>query len=326
MKHTAYNALVTLPPYAPYAREIVQHPRVTGIRLNTVMPVSEPLDTLLTRLRGLAEQEKKELWIDLKGRQLRVATYGVPPFTEIKISHAIDVYTPCDAYFGDRQAKARILEVDGDRLIMESGPRRVVGPGESVTIPHPTLRIEGYLTELDQRYIEAGAATDCHNFLLSFVESAQDIEAVKALDPLATIIAKIESPRGLAYVQKSYACEARLMAARGDLYLELHWPHHIIEALEHILERDRNAIAASRILSSLAEHPEPRCEDISDVDNLLRMGYRTVMLGDEVCLQRDSVLAALNVFSAIAAYREEKCLNSICRGYTDGIQKNTHRA
>jgi len=34
---------------------------------------------------------------------------------------------------------------------------------------------------------------------------------------------------------------------------------------------------------------------------LLGLGYRTLMLGDEVCLRRDSVLAALNLIDAIAS-------------------------
>ena len=32
------KAIVTMPPYAPYLEEVAQHPIVSGIRLNTVMP------------------------------------------------------------------------------------------------------------------------------------------------------------------------------------------------------------------------------------------------------------------------------------------------
>ena len=90
------------------------------------------------------------------------------------------------------------------------------------------------------------------------------------------------------------------MAARGDLFMGLHWPHRIIDGLETILKRDSNAICASRILDSMVESPEPSCSEIGDLDNLLRMGYETIMLGDEVCLKRDSIISALNLYSAIA--------------------------
>jgi pyruvate kinase len=43
----------------------------------------------------------------------------------------------------------------------------------------------------------------------------------------------------------------------------------------------------------------PSSADISDVAYLLSLGYRTFMLGDEVCQRRDSVIAALNLLNAI---------------------------
>ena len=48
------------------------------------------------------------------------------------------------------------------------------------------------------------------------------------------------------------------------------------------------------------ESYEPTSADISDADNLLRMGYRTFMLGDDVCMERNSVMSAINLFEAIA--------------------------
>lgn len=301
------NAIVTLPPYAPYAKEVLQHPLVSGIRLNTVMPVKESLDELLTRLGDVAGNEGKQLWIDLKGRQLRIKSYGVPPFTEIELTHNIEVQTPCSVYFSDRQTKATLLGVNKNKLIMQEGPRRVVGPGESVTIPHPSLKIEGNLTETDKAYIEAAKRTGIHNYMLSFVESKEDISQLRALDKEARIIAKIESQRGAKYVKNEYSQEARLMAARGDLYLEIHWPHEIPRIMQSIIEKDKNAIAASRILDSLAQSPEPSCADIGDADNLLRMGYRTLMLGDEVCLRREPLISSLNLLAALAEpYNENR--------------------
>ena len=91
----------------------------------------------------------------------------------------------------------------------------------------------------------------------------------------------------------------RLMAARGDLFAELEKPHKIIKAMEQIITKDPQAIAASRILGSFSQSYEPSCADISDVDSLIRMGYRTLMLGDDVCMRRDSVISALNLLEAM---------------------------
>jgi pyruvate kinase len=294
------KAITTIPPYAPYIVEVLKHPIVSGIRLNTVMPVKESYEELLKRLNEQAKSFGKDLWIDLKCRQLRVKTFGVPPFTEIVLSHELEVYTPCKAYFSERDEVATVLEVDGNRLIMQEGPRRVVGPGESVTIIHPTLKIKGYLTDKDKEYIEAGNKVGINKYMLSFVENPEDITEFRKYNANASVVAKIESKKGLDYVTQKYNGDCRLMAARGDLFMQVHWPHLIIDGLEKILEKDKDAIVASRIFKSLAKGPEPTCEEIGDVDNLLRMGYRTVMLGDDVCQERTPVISALNLFLAIA--------------------------
>lgn len=298
------KAIVTIPPYASFIEEVLRHPIVSGVRLNTVMPIQGKLEDTLRDLDEKARRHHKDLWVDLKCRQLRIKTYGVPPFTEIELTHNIEVETPVKAYFSDGKEAATVLKVEGNRLIMQEGPRRVVGPGESVNIPHPSLKVHGYFTEKDKEYIAACREVGIHNYMLSFVEEKGDAEELLKLDPEARVVEKIESIEGMNYVHENWEGKTRLMAARGDLFVELKKPHHVLRALETIVEKDLNAIAASRIFSSLAYSLDPTCEDISDVDNLLRMGYRTVMLGDDICMKRDSVISGLNLFAAIAEYYE----------------------
>ena len=109
--------------------------------------------------------------------------------------------------------------------------------------------------------------------------------------------------KGLQYVREFYDGSIKLMNARGDMYVELSWgidtnPHDILRASKTIVKRDPDAIVASRILSSMAESVVPTCAEISDIDSLIRMGYKHFMLGDEVCQKRESVLAAINCFAA----------------------------
>lgn len=292
------SAIVTMPPYAPYIDEVLRHPAVSGIRLNTVMPVKEPLEELIKQLDSKAKKHRKELWVDLKCRQLRVKNYGVPPFTEIELTHRIRVETPVTAYFSNGTETATVLKVNGNKLIMQEGPRRVVGPGEAVNIPHRSLEIEGYFTDTDRKYIEACTKAGLHNYMLSFVEGQEDIDELYKLDPEAKIVAKIESQKGLSYARN--CSRTRLMAARGDLFVEVAMPHKMIDALEGILKADPDAIVASRLFSSLSRGLEPSCEDIGDADNLLRMGYKTFMFGDDICMERDSIISGLNLFHAMA--------------------------
>ena len=289
------SVIVTVPPYADFLAEVASHPLVSGFRLNTVMPLRESLQDVLSRLQKFGQP----LWVDLKGRQLRVVGAAIPPYTEIKLSHRIRVETPVDAYFSDGNERVRVAAVDGDRLILADGPRRLVGPGESVNIVHPSLRIEGTLTEKDIAYLAAMRELKMNKVMLSYVESEEDILEIKNHLPNADVLPKIETQRGLEFAKKHGAKLGHLIAARGDLYVEVLRPHKIAGALKTIIAADPQAIVASRIFDSLAYQPVPVSADIGDVAYLLEIGYRRFMLGDQICLRRDTVLEALNLLQAM---------------------------
>ncbi|MGD8793539.1 MAG: pyruvate kinase [Anaerolineae bacterium] len=290
------RAIVTAPPYAPFLDEVAAHPLVCGLRLNTIMPLRSGPAEALARLQGLGQP----LWVDLKGRQLRVVGAAIPPYTEVQLSHPIRVRTPVDAYFSDGRERVRVAAVDGPRLILEDGPRRLVGPGESVNIVHPSLQIDGTLTETDRAYLAAMAEVGLKRVMLSYVESPADVEEVAGLLPGAEVMLKIETQKGLAFARKYGASLGQLMAARGDLYVEVLRPHRVVGALRTIVQADPEAVVASRIFESLAHHPVPDSAEIGDVAFLLSVGYRNFMLGDALCFHRDSVLEALNLLQAVA--------------------------
>jgi hypothetical protein len=290
------RAIVTAPPYAAFLDEVATHPLVCGLRLNTVMPVRDGPAEAIERLRAFGQP----LWIDLKGRQLRVVGAAIPPYTEVRLSHPIHVNTPVDAFFSDGSECVQVVAVDGNRLILEDGPRRLIGPGESVNIVHPSLKIKGTLTDTDRAYLAAMGNLGLNRVMLSYVENASDVDEVRHLLPGVEMMLKIETQRGLDYARKYGASSGRLMAARGDLYVEVLQPHRVVSALRDVIAADPDAVVASRIFDSLAWHPVPNSADIGDVAYLLSLGYRTFMLGDRVCLRRDSVLAALNLLEKVA--------------------------
>jgi len=188
------QALVTIPPYASFGEDVARHPLVAGLRLNTVMPLREPPAEVLRRLAELGPP----LWVDLKGRQLRVAAPAIPPYTEVLLSHPIAVETPVDVYFSEGRERVRGVAVDGRRLILEDGPRRLVGPGESVNIVHESLRVEGLLTETDVAYLEAMRSLGLRRVMLSFAEGPADVAEVVRHLPEVDLVLKIESRRGRA--------------------------------------------------------------------------------------------------------------------------------
>jgi len=231
---------------------------------------------------------------------LRGAAPAIPPYTEVLLSHPIAVETPVDVYFSDGRERVRGVAVDGRRLILEDGPRRLVGPGESVNIVHESLRVEGLLTETDVAYLEAMRSLGLRRVMLSFAEGPADVAEVVRPLPEVDLVLKIESRRGLAFVAGGAAAQGRLMAARGDLFVEVGRPPQVVGALRTIIQADSGAIVASRMLESLLTHPVPSCADIGDVAFLLALGYRAFMLGDSLCFRRETALAALNLLQALA--------------------------
>lgn len=334
------KVITTIPPYAPFLDKIAKHDIISGVRLNTIMPTREPLDVLLTRLQKI--MGKKDVWIDLKCRQIRIS-YGSffnspvkkkyhdasgkevvldssspkasgelrsPPWASIKIDRKIKLDLskgPVKCWFQDGTDSAYIVDViNGDELIMLDGPKRVVGGGESINILHPSLEIEGFLTSLDVKYIEAAKKAGLHKYMLSFVEKDSDIADVLKLDEDAEIVVKIESEKGVSWVNNNYKVlsdlkKIRLMAARGDLYTEVGMkrPEKIFGPLKNIIDADMNAILASRILSSLRSGTRPSCSDITDIYCMLGLGYETFMMGDEICFNEDGLMLALDIMKAI---------------------------
>jgi hypothetical protein len=294
------NAIVTIPPYAPYIGEVAKHPFVSGVRINTVMPIKEPLEEMLNRIKG--EVGDKDVWLDLKARQIRVTNFASSPYQHLEISHNIKVDTPVTAYFSDGEEEATIARVDGKRIIMLDGPKRVVGPGESINIPDESLSIEGFLTDKDKEYVAAAKKVGIHTYMLSYVEEKSDVTDFLKRDPDAQILAKIESRKGLDFAKNVYSGfgdNVNLMTARGDLYVEVKRPHLIVNAVKTIAAKDSNAVLASRLFPSLRSNRVPCAQDISDASYMLDIGYKRFMIGDDICFNRESLLSALNILDAI---------------------------
>ena len=105
-----------------------------------------------------------------------------------------------------------------------------------------------------------------------------------------------------------------LMAARGDLYVEVDKPHEILDAVKLIVDKDPDAMAGSRILLSLVDKPVPSCADLSELAWLYDIGYRRMLLCDELCLKDQFLSSAVNVFEAFKkSYTNKKIIHSTSR-------------
>ena len=300
------DLIATLPLYPKYRTDVANHPLVTALRFNTVTPLDTGIQAAVDGLLDVAA--RKPLWLDLKARQLRITQFAYLPESYITLNHKIRVSTPCTVYFRDCASTLENV-IDGDKLLL-TRPERVVGQGESINILDDSLQVDGFLTEQDCEYVEAFVRRDQHRYMLSFVQSRSDCEALWALDPRAEITAKIEDRRGLRFVAEEYPAmprKPRLMLAADDLYIHMGQDKTVmLSALRQVIAADPEAIAASRLLTSLYDAYHDRLNEVSLADLaylwlLDSLGYRTLMLSDEICRLRAVFAAVVAVYQQYLA-------------------------
>lgn len=304
------DLMATLWPTMPHFANFAADHRLSGIRLNRPMVSISDLAEDLTVLRKTPTTVP--LYYDIKSRQLRVAeVHDFPTHYEVTLNHPISVSAdpargiPVVLKSGADEAVIIDISDDGKRLTfapgVRYGPRSEIVPGDSMCIRNAGLSIQGPLfTDLELEKIEMVKAAGFTKYFLSYVESQEDVD--RFLDLVghdAMVMLKIESPKGMDYVVNNFEPKPniRLMAARGDLYVELDRPHYILNALKEIIAKDPSACVGSRIFLSLGQHPKtPECADFSELAWLYDIGFRTMMLCDHVCLDYKTLSTAIGAF------------------------------
>jgi len=295
------NFYVTLWPSFPHFEKFTGDKRLSGIRLNSAMMSAFDLDKEFSIVKGLINPIP--LYFDIKGRQLRVKEV-IPnkERLELILNHPIEVETPTSVLFKAGADGAPLEKIiDGNHLIFEGGPDYKVYPGESIHIRNPSLIVKGpTFLDYEIEKIEKAKQAGFKKYFLSYVESQRDIDEFREFVGNSEIIAKIENKKGLEYVAKKYKNQKNLnlMAARGDLYVELDKPHEMMDALKMIISKDKGAHVGSRILLSIVRNPVPECCDFMDLAYLYDIGYRNMMLCDELCLKEEWLDNSVNVLQA----------------------------
>jgi pyruvate kinase len=291
--------IASLPPLHQEAlvEDMAKHPLVGGLRYNTGMMSAFSIPETVAALKELSDRHNKPIWIDLKGRQLRIVNWAAPNYGRIVLNHDVQVDGLARVYFrGDECSNIQFTR--GNEIFVDPPPRHAVGEGQSINIIGDDVKIKGYLTDGDKAFIKAAVKIDLVRFMLSFVESMHDVEEVAdymrrfnnhKYPRNADLVWKIESQAGLRFVDSLPALNEygasgnRLMAARDDLSIHIGANKAaMLEAVANIVAKDPYAIAASKIFEGLRTNSEPSVADFSDIELLHRLGYQTFMLSDEV--------------------------------------------
>jgi len=266
--------------------------QVAELRFNTGVQSPFSPEETLGRLFKLSVKYNKTVWIDIKGRQLRVAKWADPLYSCIELNHTVQLEYPAKIIFRGGDVSNITHVKDGNKIFVDPLPRQALGAGQSVNIKAKSLNIQGYLTEQDKRYLMACNKLGIKTIMASFVEDFDDLMDVYSYVENANMVLKIESLKGIDFIRmynpfnREALKESRqpyLMAARDDLFLETGQSYKTIRYLEEIYSTDNNAICASRIFSSLEKREKPDLSDFSDLELMYNIGYRKFMLSDNIC-------------------------------------------
>ena len=305
------NLSVTLWPSFPHFERFARDNRIASIRLNSAMMSNPELEVELAQIKAM--DVRTPLYFDVKGRQLRI-TEVIPnkEYLDIRLNHPIKVKTPTPVLFKAGADIALLEEVleNGYRLKFNGGPKFNVKDGESIHIRHESLQVGGnQFTLLELEKIEKVKKAGFKNYFLSYVQNQADVdEFISIVGNDCKVNLKIEDKKGMDYVRTSFIKRANLtlVAARGDLYVELDRPHEILGAVKTIIEKDPDAIVGSRLLLSTITNSVPSCADWSELAWLYDVGYRNMMLCDELCLKEPLLSRAVNAFDAFKRSYERK--------------------
>ena len=113
--------------------KVIMNPNITEVRFNTgVNTIYSPEETLEI-LKGLCSRYNKKLWIDIKGRQLRVAKWADPLYECIELNHPIQIEYPAKISFRNGDT-VNITHVKGNKIYVDPLPKEALGAGQSVNI------------------------------------------------------------------------------------------------------------------------------------------------------------------------------------------------
>ena len=196
-------------------------------------------------------------------------------FKSIKINHPI--------FIDDGKIKLKVVKVSRDIIETKVMLEGILKSNKGQNLPATILKSSA-LTVSDKKNVKKAIELDVDWIALSFIQSPEDIISLKKLSKNISIIAKIEKPRALNYINEITKLADGLMIARGDLGVELPiqdvpgWQKKIIREARI---QGKPVIVSTQMLESMITSKTPTRAEVSDVATAVFEGSDAVMLSAE---------------------------------------------
>jgi pyruvate kinase len=272
------------------------------LRINCSHQSTQQISELIDRIRSAAPSVA--ILVDIQGPKHRYIGSEQMLHNGALITFAlsdIGLSTTTDAREQGIEVGHRVLLNDGrlevviEKVGRDSIEVRVVQGGELKTgkgVNMPDTEVtDDLLTAKDRSDIAVARAKSVEVVALSFVQKPQDIEQVRELvGANVMVVAKIERPQALERISEICAVSDGVMAARGDLGVEL--PFEVVPAAQHKIARTALtqgviSICATEMLESMTTSTRPTRAEVADVTGAVRDGFDAVMLSGETAVGID---------------------------------------
>jgi pyruvate kinase len=317
--------------------DILEHMIRAGMnvaRLNFSHGDYESHARIVERIRTAAAQEgnRVALMADLPGPKMRIGRIADEP-VELRPGDSITLTTedivgsvarvsvtfarlplvvkPRDTlYLNDGLIQLEVIGVTGTDVKCEVVVGGELRSRKGLNLPGIELGISAF-TEQDRQWLEIAKKLELDAVSQSFVDSAADIEEVRAyaraMDYDPFIIAKIERLTALNNIDSILTVADGIMIARGDLGVEI--PIEEIALVQKSLMKKANllgkpVITATQMLESMTSNPRPTRAESTDVANAILDGTDCVMLSGESAMGMYPI-AAVDMLARIASVVEK---------------------
>lgn len=259
-------------------------------------------------IRALEKEFARPIGIlmDLQGPKLRLGSFAAGKVAlETGASFRLDLSkTPGDAtraplphpevfkavrpgstiLIDDGRVRLRVSKVGRDEAETEVAVGGTVSNNKGVNLPDVVLPLSP-LTTKDRRDVATALELGADWIALSFVQRAADIaELRKIVGGAASVLAKLEKPSAIEYLDEILELSDAVMVARGDLGVEMP-PEDVPSTQKMILRACHStgtpAVVATQMLDSMVNAPTPTRAEASDVATAVYDGADAVMLSAE---------------------------------------------
>ena len=292
---------------------------VNVLRLNCSHQSSDSLKELVLLIRKVAPSIG--VLVDIQGPKLRFSAEDM-----VLIKGEAKTFTLHDLGIeSTKGSKSRGIEI-GHRILMDDGRLETVVEsvqdesisvrvvrggqllrGKGVNLPDTEIS-GGVLSQKDRSDLVIAKQLGVEMVAVSFVQSAQDILDVRAIVGSEILIfAKIERPQALSRIDRICEVSDGVMAARGDLGVEI--PYESVPAAQLLIAQSALrhgviSICATEMLESMIHSTRPTRAEVADISTAVRDGFDAVMLSGETAIG-DNPIDAVQSMARICLTAEQ---------------------